>query len=65
MNYYLWSQEYLNDAEKLNKLIDSLKDKRQNSPPWECKEIDDRIIYYRQIRYDFIRIANKLMQRAT
>ncbi len=65
MNYYLWSQEYLYNAEILNELIESLKDKRQGSPPWECKEIDEKINYYRQMRYDFIRIANKLMQRAT
>ena len=41
MNYLEWSQEYIDTAEKLQKVITLLKQKRKKSPLANKKEIDD------------------------
>ena len=43
MNYLEWSQEYIDTAEKLQKVITLLKQKRKKSPLANKKEIDAKI----------------------
>lgn len=63
MNYFEWSQEYLDTAEKLNEVIVRLKAERKKSSLSQKKELDSKITQYRACYNECMQTANLLMQR--
>ncbi len=63
MNYYEWSREYTDTAEKLNEVILRLKAQRKKSNLSQKKEIDAKLAQYRTCYSECLRTADHLMQR--
>lgn len=63
MNYLEWSQEYIDTAEKLKKVITLLKKKREKSPLAQKKEIDAKLSMYRACYSECVQTAAHLRQR--
>lgn len=63
MNYFEWSQEYYDTAEKIENTILSLKSKRKSAVFSEKKELDLRISKYREIYNECIQTADLLFER--
>lgn len=63
MNYFEWSQEYLNTANEISLVIEKLKNKRKKVSASEKKELDMKIARYRQYYNESITIANHLLSR--
>ena len=63
MNYLIWSQEYLDTADMMQKLIDKLNARRKGASKTEKKELEDRIYKYRGYRGECLRIAALLRSR--
>lgn len=63
MNYLIWSQEYLDTADMMQKVIDKLNARRKGASKTEKKELEDRIYKYRGYRGECLRIAALLRSR--
>ncbi|SCY05906.1 hypothetical protein SAMN02910441_00720 [Ruminococcus sp. YE282] len=63
MNYFEWSQEYYDTAEKIADIIERLKLRRKSAVLSEKKELDLRITNYKVIYNECMQIANHLLQR--
>ncbi len=63
MNYFEWSQEYLNTANEISLVIEKLKNKRKKVSSSEKKELDMKIAKYKQYYNESISIANHLLYR--
>ncbi len=63
MNYFEWSQEYYDTAEKIADIIERLKLRRKSAVISERKELDLRIANYKVIYNECLQIANRLLQR--
>ena len=63
MNYYEWSQEYVQSANQLGNFIHKLKEQRKSASVSQKKELDDKIAYYRTCYHECMDTANLLMQR--
>ena len=63
MNYLIWSQEYLDTADMMQKVIDKLNARRKGASKAEKKELEDRIYKYRGYRGECLRIAALLRSR--
>lgn len=64
MNYFEWSQEYYDTAEKISAVIEKLKIQRKTSENLsERKELDMKIATYKMYFNDCLFTANHLMQR--
>lgn len=63
MNYLIWSQEYLDTADMMQKVIDKLNARRKGASKTEKKELDDKIYKYRGYRGECLRIAALLRSR--
>ncbi len=63
MNYLIWSQEYLDTADMMQKVIDKLNARRKGASKTEKKELEDRIYKYRVYRGECLRIAALLRSR--
>ena len=63
MNYLIWSQEYLDTAEMMQKVIDKLNARRKGASKTEKKELEDKIYKYRGYRGECLRIAALLRSR--
>lgn len=64
MDYIKWSQEYLDEAKKLLKVIDKKKQKLKNATPDEKKALYSDIIHLRNIYYECMLTAKHLSERA-
>lgn len=64
MNYVKWSQEYLDEAKKLLKVIEKKKQKLKNATPDERKTLCSDIIHLRNIYYECMLTAKHLRERA-
>ena len=63
MNYLIWSQEYLDTADMMQKVIDKLNARRKGASKTEKKELEDKIYKYRGYRGECLRIAAILRSR--
>ena len=63
MNYLIWSQEYLDTADMMQKVIDKLNARRKGAKKKKKKELEDRIYKYRGYRGECLRIAALLRSR--
>lgn len=63
MNYFEWSQEYLETAKKIEDIISMLKAKKINAEISEKKELDLKITKYREVLYECMQTANLLFER--
>jgi hypothetical protein len=63
MNYLIWSQEYLDTADMMQKVIDKLNARRKGASKTEKKELEDKIYKYRGYRGECLRIAALLRSR--
>ena len=63
MNYLIWSQEYLDTADRMQEVIDKLNARRKCASKTEKKELEDRIYKYRGYRGEGLRIAAILRSR--
>ena len=63
MNYFEWSQEYYDTAEKIADIIERLKLRRKSAVLSEKKELDLRITNYKVIYNECMQISNHLLQR--
>ena len=63
MNYFEWSQEYLNTANEISLVIEKLKNKRKKVSASEKKELDMKIAKYKHYYNESISIANHLLYR--
>ncbi|MBQ4128414.1 MAG: hypothetical protein IJD68_01420 [Ruminococcus sp.] len=64
MDYIKWSQEYVNEARKILRIIDRKKALLKRSTPDERHVINAQIIKLRNIYYDNMLTAKHLRQRA-
>ena len=63
MNYFEWSQEYVNTANEIALVIDKIKRSRKNVTSSEKKELDMKLTRYKQYYNECISIANHLLAR--
>ena len=63
MNYFEWSQEYIDTANELSLVIDKLKSVKKKASGSEKKELDMKIARYKQYYNESIFIANHLLSR--
>ncbi len=63
MNYFVWSQEYINTAAELANVIERLKAKRKGLSKYEKKELDSKIAKYKTYYNECIQIADHLLER--
>lgn len=63
MNYFEWSQEYVNTANEIASVIDKIKRSRKNVTSSEKKELDMKLTRYKQYYNECISIANHLLAR--
>ena len=63
MNYFEWSQEYVNTANEITLVIDKIKRSRKNVTSSEKKELDMKLTRYKQYYNECISIANHLLAR--
>ncbi len=63
MNYFEWSQEYLQTANQLDRVLERLQTERAGASESVKKELSERILFYRSCRRDCLEIADILMDR--
>ena len=63
MNYFEWSQEYVNTVAQLDRVLTRLKKERATACESRKKELSDRITQYRCCRRECMEIADRLMKR--
>lgn len=63
MNYFEWSQEYVQTADEIALVIDKIKRSRKNVTSSEKKELDMKLTRYKQYYNECISIANHLLAR--
>ncbi len=64
MNYIEWSKEYETTAAELEKVLTRLKREREGKGKSNRKELDDKIIYYRRLRSECLKISAHLLARS-
>ncbi len=64
MNYIEWAEEYINDAEKIKKVIDKYYKLLKDGETTNEENINSVIASYRYIYYDLINTAKMLKARA-
>ncbi len=64
MDYIKWSQEYLDEANKLLLVIEKKKQKLKNATPDEKQTLNSDIIRLRNIYYECMLTAKHLRERA-
>lgn len=64
MDYLKWSQEYYEEAQKILRNIERLRDKLRSSTVYEKRSTEDKITKLRLIYYECIHTANYLQQKA-
>ncbi len=64
MDYLKWSQEYYEEAEKILRNIDILKEKQKNVPQDERQTVAENILRLRSIYYECVHTAGYLASRA-
>lgn len=64
MDYLQWSQEYYEEAKKIQRNIERLKEKLRSSPLHERRTLEDNIQRLRAIYYECVHTAGYLMSIA-
>ncbi len=64
IDYALWAQQYLDDAQKILSVIERKKKKLKHASKDERKTISDELMSYRYIYYDLLKSAEILSERA-
>ncbi|MBE6738206.1 MAG: hypothetical protein IKB72_03660 [Ruminococcus sp.] len=60
MDYFLWSQEYYEEAEKIKRNLKRMKEKLKNISMYERRTLEDNIQKLQLIYYECIHTANYL-----
>lgn len=63
MNYYEWSQDYLNSADEVARVINKLKKQYRHVSKSERKLLDAKLSEYRRCYRDCLQIAKLLRER--
>ncbi len=64
MDYIKWSQEYIDEAQKILKAIDSKKRKLKNATADELHTLNSDIIRLKNIYYECMLTSKHLLERA-
>lgn len=60
MDYFKWSQEYFEEAQKILRNIDRLKEKLKSIPEDQRRTTEDNIMKLRMIYYECVHTAGYL-----
>lgn len=63
MNYYEWSREYSDYADKMSEVIKKLNAKYKRASKSERKQLEARLREYRSCYRECVEISNILMKR--
>ncbi|MEE0872511.1 MAG: hypothetical protein UIH27_03445 [Ruminococcus sp.] len=63
MNYNEWSQEYMESADRIKVIINSLNAQHRRAPKPRQKVLEDKLRMYRSVYRDCLDIARTLRER--